>query len=101
MDRQDILETIRRTAQANGGVPPGEDRLTHFGIPPAVWGRFWPRLSAAQREAGVSPNKANQPLPEEDALGRLITLTRELGAIPTSRERVVKHHQDPFFPSER
>ena len=101
MDRQDILDTIRRTAQANGGVPLGEDRLAQIGIPPAVWGRYWPRLTAAQREAGVMPNKANEPHPEEDALARLVSLTRELGAIPTSRERIVKHHQDASFPSER
>lgn len=101
MDRQDILDTIRRTAETNGGIPLGEDRLAQLGIPPAVWGRFWPRLTAAQREAGFKPNKANEPHPEEDALARLVELTRELGAIPTSRERIVKHHQDPSFPSER
>ncbi len=101
MDRQDILDTIRRTAEANGGVPLGEDRLAQLGILPAVWGRYWPRLTAAQREAGFEPNKANEPHPEEDALARLVVLTRELGAIPTSRERIVKHHQDPSFPSER
>jgi hypothetical protein len=101
MDREGILDTIRRTAQANGGVPLGEDRLAQLGISPTVWGRYWPRLTAAQREAGVMPNKANQAHPEEDALARLASLTRELGAIPTSRERIVKHHQDPSFPTDR
>jgi hypothetical protein len=101
MDRAEILDTIRRTTQANDGVPLGEDRLAGMGIPPAVWGRYWPRLSAAQREAGVEPNKKNEAVPEEDALGHLVRFIREIGAIPTSRERVVKHHQDPAFPSER
>lgn len=100
MDRQEILDVIRRTALANGGVALGHDRLADIGIPPAVWGRHWPRLSAAQREAGVMPNKANEARPEENALARLVTLARELGAVPTSRERVVKHNQDPTFPSE-
>ena len=58
-------------------------------------------MSAAQLEAGVTPNKPNEPHPEEEALAQLIELVRELGAIPTSRERIVKHHQDPSFPSER
>jgi hypothetical protein len=101
MNRQDILDTIRRTAQANGGIPLGEDRLAQLGIPPAVWGKYWPRLTAAQREAGFVPNKANEPHPEDDALARLVSLTRELGAIPTSRERIVKHHEDATFPSDR
>jgi hypothetical protein len=101
MDREDILDTIRRTAEANDGVPLGEDRLTQYGITPAVWGKFWPRLSAAQREAGFVPNAAKAPHPENDALARLASLTREIGRFPTSRERIVKHHQDPEFPSER
>jgi Meiotically Up-regulated Gene 113 (MUG113) protein len=101
LERAEILEVIRRTAQANGGIPLGEDRLVEIGIPPAVWGRYWARLSAAQREAGVEPNKKNEAVPEEDALAHLVRFIREIGAIPTSRERVVKHHQDPRFPSER
>jgi hypothetical protein len=101
MDRQDILDIIRRTARENGGVPLGEDRLTQLGIVPAMWGKYWPRLTAAQLEAGVTPNKANEPHPEEEALAQLVKFVRQLGAIPTSRERIVKHHQDPSFPSER
>lgn len=101
MERAEILDVIRRTAQANGGVALGEDRLVEIGIPPAVWGRYWPRLSAAQREAGVEPNKRNEAVPEEDALAHLVRFIRELGAIPTSRDRIVKRHQDATFPSER
>jgi hypothetical protein len=101
MDRQDILDIIRRTARENGGVPLGEDRLAQLGIAPAMWGKYWPRLTAAQLEAGVTPNRANEPHPEEEALAQLVQLVRQLGAIPTSRERIVKHHQDPRFPSER
>jgi hypothetical protein len=101
MSRDDILDAIRRTAQANGGIPLGHDRLAEIGIPPAVWGRYWPRLSAAQREAGVVPNTKNEPRSEEDALAHLVRFIRELNAIPTSRDRVVKRNQDPTFPSER
>lgn len=36
MDRQDILDAIRRTARENGGVPLGEDRLAQLGIMPAT-----------------------------------------------------------------
>ena len=40
MDRQDILDIIRRTARENGGVPLGEDHLTQLGIVPAMWGKY-------------------------------------------------------------
>lgn len=101
MSRDEILDVIRRTARENGGVPLGEDRLSQLGIVPAVWGKYWPRLTAAQLEAGLTPNRQNAPHPEEEALAQLVKLVRQLGSIPTSRERVVKHHQDPDFPSER
>jgi hypothetical protein len=50
---------------------------------------------------GSCRTRRTRPHPEEDALAPLVSLTRELVAIPTSRERVVKHHQDLSFPSER
>jgi hypothetical protein len=100
MDRQEILDTIRRTAEANDGVPLGEDRLTQLGIPPTVWTRYWPRLSAAQREAGLVPNRQTQHHSEDAALARLAALARALGGIPTSRGRSVRHNEDPTFPSE-
>jgi hypothetical protein len=101
MKKHEILEAIRRTAEANGGVPLGTDRLTRLGITPAVWGRYWPRLSAAQREAGLTPNKAREAFPVEEALAKLAALARELGSFPIDRERVLKRRQDPSFPSER
>jgi hypothetical protein len=101
MDRQDILDAIRRTAEANGGIALGHDRLSAAGITPAVWGRYWARLSEAQREAGVAPNRANEAHPEEEALVSLVKLVRELKAIPTGRDRVVKRNSDPTFPSEK
>lgn len=101
MDRQEILDVIRRTAETNGGVPLGHDKLAALGITPSVWGRYWARLSAAQREAGVIPNRPNEPLSEGDALSHLVRLARELNAFPTSRDRVVKRNRDPTFPSEK
>src|SRR5712691_6035735 len=101
MNRQEILETIRRTAETNGGVPLGEDRLAQLGIIPAVWGKYWARIGDAQREAGLVPNKRREAHPEEDALAKLVCLMRELGSFPTYRDIVVKHQQDHAFPSPR
>jgi hypothetical protein len=101
MTRQDILDTIRSTAEANGGIPLGEDRLAQIGLTSAVWGRYWPRLSAAQREAGLTPNKANSAYPDDEALRLLGVLAQDLGTFPTSRELSIKRRQDPSFPSHR
>ena len=53
MKRQHILKELRRTAEANGGVPLG--RLSFFketGIKEADWkGKFWARWNDAVREA--------------------------------------------------
>jgi hypothetical protein len=101
MDRQAILEVIRRTAQENGGIPLGEDRLTNLGITPTVWGKYWSRLSSAQREAGLAPNKPHLAYPNDEAMARLIGLIRDLKSFPTVRDRRVKRAQDPQFPTER
>jgi len=101
MRRQEILDIIRRTADANGGVPLGTDRLAQHGITPAVWGKYWARIGDAQREAGLAPNKRQGTHPDEDALAKLVSLARELGAFPTYRDIVVKRGKDATFPSPR
>jgi len=101
MRRQDILDLIRRTAEANGGVPLGTDRLAQLGVPPAVWEKHWARIGDAQREAGVAPNKRQGMYPDADALAKLAVLARELGSFPTGRDIVVRRKRDPDFPSPR
>src|SRR5258708_12708740 len=98
MDREEILNVIRRTTQANGGVALGHDKLAALGITPTVWGRYWARLSAAQREAGAVPNKPNEPHPDEHAMARFLDLSREPQAIPTSPDRVLTPNSTPMFP---
>ncbi len=101
MTRDEILEIIRHTADANGGVALGENRLTRLGVSPSVWGKYWARLSAAQREAGLTPNRPNARLPEAEVLAKLAVFTRELGAFPTVRDRIMKRRECPDFPSDR
>lgn len=101
MNRDRILEVIRQTAKGNGGIPLGTDRLAQIGITASVWEKYWARISDAQREAGLTPNKPQGPHPDEDALAKLASLAQELGVFPTYRDVKVKRKQDRNFPSPR
>ena len=86
MDREQILEVIRRSAEANGGVLLGTDRLAALGVTPAVWGRYFARIGDAQRAAGFDPNTMQPSYSDEEVLGKLAAFARELGAFPTVRD---------------
>jgi hypothetical protein len=98
--RQHVLDEIRRTASANGGIPVGSrtfEQLT--GIRSHEWQRFWPRFSEAQAEAGLEPNKLKAAIPDELMLEKLALLTRAYGHRPTISELRVAKRTDPGVPS--
>jgi hypothetical protein len=100
MDKEIILEEVRRTAQANGGKPLGRARFSRqTGLKDSDWGRYWARWSDVVKAAGLKPNTLNQPIPLEDLLRRVVLFTRELGHLPTSSELRLRARQDPTFPS--
>lgn len=101
MDKAHIISEIRRTAEANGGVPLGRDRFEQeTGIKESTWsGKLWTRWSDAVREAGLLPNTMIQPHPVDDLLRPLAQLALELGQFPTQPEMNLKRRNDPSFPS--
>ena len=61
MTKEHIIGEIRRTANANGGVPLGWRRFEEeTGIKYHDWyGKFWASWGDAVREAGFEPNRLN------------------------------------------
>lgn len=101
MNKGQILDEIRRTAEENDGVPLGRDRFrTETGIRESDWyGKHWARWGDALREAGFSPNAfQSKILSDEQLLEKLIALIRELGHYPTRGELGIKRRHDPSFP---
>lgn len=100
MEKRHILEEIRRTAKANGGMPLGKERFhRETGISDADWaGKHWARWSDALRESGFEPNRMRGARDERDLLEKFIGLMRELGKFPTANEVKLKARRTPGFP---
>jgi hypothetical protein len=97
--RQEILDEIKRTTKENGGKPLGISRFEkETGINTYDWGRFWPRFSEAQLEAGFAPNQLTGAFSDEFLVERVIELARKLGKFPTSKEMRVERNNNPAFP---
>jgi hypothetical protein len=103
MDKQHILDEIKRTARANGGMPLG--RLRFFretGIKESDWkGKYWARWNDAVTEAGLQPNQKTGAYEEELLIERFICLMRELGRFPVVAEIRMKVRTDPSFPNDK
>jgi len=102
MDRQHILQEIRRTAEENDGRPLGVRKfLRETGIKESDWkGTFWARWSDAIVEAGLAPNQLTTAYDEAELFEKYIALARELGRLPVPAELRLKAKRDPGFPSE-
>ena len=102
VNKQHILDEIRRTAQDNGGMPLGKGRFEgETGIKEGHWrGRFWARWGDAVREAGLTPNTL-QPKTDDDLMfAELGKFVRELRRFPTVAEMRMRKRQDRNYPHE-
>src|SRR5260370_1077544 len=79
MNRQHILDEIRRTAKGNGGVPLGHKRFEQeTGIRYHDWfGKHWGRWGDAVRDAGLSPNTLQDAFSDDVLIEKLIAFIRE------------------------
>lgn len=101
MKKQHILNEIRRTAEANGGMPLGVARFyRETGIKESDWhGKYWARWGDALMEAGFAPNVLQRPYGEDELIEKYIGLIRELGRLPVRGEVRLKRRRDRDFPS--
>ena len=101
MDKQHILDEIRKTAAASGGAPLGKSAFfRETGIKEGDWlGKHWARWGDALREAGLAPNQMQIAYSGDFVIERLIELIRELGRFPVHGELKLKRRSDPTFPS--
>jgi hypothetical protein len=102
MEREYILEEIRRTATVNAGRPLGSKRFANeTGIREGEWAKFWVRWGDALVAAGFPPNDFVAAYPDDFLLERLADLALELGHFPLTREIKMKARSAPGFPSEQ
>jgi len=102
MDKQEIIDEIKRTAKLNKGKALGEGRFEkETGIKKSVWYPYhWLRWSDAIKEAGLVPNQLNTAINKEIAIENLISFIKEIGRFPVYGEFHIKARQDATFPSD-
>lgn len=103
MNKQHILDEIRRTAKVNGGLPLGHKRFeqeTGIGYHD-WWGKYWGRWGDALKEAGFAPNTLRDAFSDEMLLEKLVAFIRELGRFPGNGDLRLKKRSDSTFPNEK
>lgn len=103
MDKEYIVNEIKRTAKENNGVPLGVRKFaSETGIKLYDWlGIYWAKWSDAIKEAGYDPNIFQQPYGNDFLIKKFIEVIREIGKFPASGELLLKTKNDKTFPSEK
>lgn len=102
MNKEHVLNEIKRTAKANGGIALGRMRFeSETGIRYKDWyGKFWVRWGDAVRAAGFEPNSMNKAYSDQFLFESLALLTRQLGRVPVLGETRLASKDNPEFPGE-
>lgn len=102
MDKQHILDEIRRTAEQNGGKPLGKAKFRDAtGIRESDWsGKYWTRWNDAVVEAGFPPNLMQDSFDDMVVLRKLAEYIVEIDKYPTTAELKLRRRSDNSFPSK-
>jgi hypothetical protein len=99
MDKQHILDEIRRTAK-NGKALGQASFLRETGFKENDWrGKYWARWGDAIAEAGYSQNDWTPAHDELHVLTSLLNLVKKLGKYPTISKWTLRGDRTPTFPS--
>jgi hypothetical protein len=104
VNKQHILDKIKRTAEANGGTAPHsakEDSIkTDTGIKITDWdGNYWARWAIHSKKLDSNPIRFKGAYAEDLLIERFIDLIREIGRLPVRGEPKLKAHIDRTLPS--
>ncbi|MCX6982352.1 MAG: GIY-YIG nuclease family protein [Verrucomicrobia bacterium] len=103
MNKQQILDEIRRTAKANGGKPLGRATFAkETGVRTSDWyAKHWTAWGDALKEAGFAPNELQSAFDDDYLIRHLIALMRELQPprFPVAGDLRIKARNSPGFPS--
>ena len=105
IDKQHILDELRRITKVNGGRPPGQKEFKNeTGINKYDWfPHYWVRWGDAQEEAGFSRNRFQEAFGKDLLIEKFIGLIRRTkygGKIrfPVEGEMLVEKKRTPDFP---
>lgn len=100
MDKKQILDMIRRMAEADRGKSPGSQRFeSETGVKKNDWyPKYWLRWGDAVREAGCESNLFSTSYDPEVLIRKYIDLIRELKNFPIEGQLMVKRKGDKTFP---
>jgi hypothetical protein len=99
MEKKQILDMIRRIAEADSGKAPGSQRFeSEAGVKKADWyPKYWLRWGDAVREAGCESNLFSTSYDPEVLIRKYIDLIRELQSFPIEGQLMVKRKGDKTF----
>ena len=101
VDKQHIIDEIKRTAAENLGIPLGRETFfRETGIKQWDWfGKYRARWGDALQEAGFQPNPMTTAYDDDLLIEKFIGLVCELGRFPVAGELRLRARTDATFPS--
>jgi hypothetical protein len=101
VQRDHIINEIRRLAKQRGGKAPGCEAFEkETGITTGTWlGKYWARWGDALSDAGFAPNDYQAKLDTEIVFAKLAGAIRHYKSFPTSAELKMYRRINPDFPS--